>query len=89
VTAEAMAYGRPVIGARAGATTELVDDGVNGFLFDEGDSEQLAEKIMLLFDNPEKLREMGDNALSTARCKFTNEKYALSIIDIYKKILNS
>lgn len=45
VTVEYMAHGRPVIGADAGATVELVDDGVTGLLFEPGDVDSLAAAI--------------------------------------------
>jgi glycosyltransferase involved in cell wall biosynthesis len=36
-TLEAQGFGLPVIGCRAGATPELVDDGINGYLVNPGD----------------------------------------------------
>src|SRR4030042_586656 len=33
---EAFAYGKPVIGARIGGIPEMIEDGVNGFLFEPG-----------------------------------------------------
>ncbi|MFH0854005.1 MAG: glycosyltransferase family 4 protein [bacterium] len=46
---EAMAIGKIVIASRIGAIEEFVEDGKNGFLFNPGDSVELAEKINLLF----------------------------------------
>jgi glycosyltransferase involved in cell wall biosynthesis len=45
---EAMAAGVPCIGAESGGIREIIDDGVNGFLFAPGDSNALAEKIRTL-----------------------------------------
>jgi glycosyltransferase involved in cell wall biosynthesis len=45
---EAMAAGVPCIGADSGGIREIIDDGVNGFLFAPGDSNALAEKIRTL-----------------------------------------
>lgn len=42
---EAMACGVPVIGSRIGALPEYIEDGKNGFLFEPGDAEQLAECV--------------------------------------------
>jgi glycosyltransferase involved in cell wall biosynthesis len=36
-TLEALGFGLPVIGCRAGATPELIDDGINGYLVNPGD----------------------------------------------------
>ncbi len=42
---EAMAYGLPVIATRAGAVSEIINDGVEGFLVSPGDETALAECI--------------------------------------------
>lgn len=42
---EAMAYGKIVIGSNVGGIKELINDKVNGFLFDAGDTESLL-KVM-------------------------------------------
>ncbi|MCL4310612.1 MAG: glycosyltransferase [Actinomycetota bacterium] len=45
VTMEAMASGLPVVAVDAMALPELVRDGINGFLFQNGDHEYLAKKV--------------------------------------------
>lgn len=42
---EAMACGSPVIGSAIGGLLDYIDDGVNGFLFEAGSGEELANKI--------------------------------------------
>jgi glycosyltransferase involved in cell wall biosynthesis len=42
---EAMACGLVVVATRTGGTPEMIDDGVDGLLFDPGDSEQLADRL--------------------------------------------
>ena len=83
VTAEAMAYGRPVIGADAGATSELVQDGADGLLFRAGDSVDLAGKIRLLAHDRHLLAGLGENAVRKAHQEFTVEKYAESMERIF------
>lgn len=48
VLIEALACGVPVVAPQITGIPELVQDGVNGFLFISGDSDQLAEKIVEL-----------------------------------------
>ena len=45
--------GTPVIGARVGGVPELIDDGINGSLFNHKDSEGLAKKIKELWSDRE------------------------------------
>jgi len=87
VTAESMAYGRPVLGADSGANPELIKDGFNGFLFRSGDAADLASKIRTLLADPVMLEQMGRNAAETAREKFTNEKYGELMERIFLSVL--
>jgi 1,2-diacylglycerol 3-alpha-glucosyltransferase len=64
---EAMACGRPMLLANAVALPELVDDGVNGYLFKAGDVTDAAMCITLLADQPERWAEMGAASLRKAR----------------------
>ena len=45
--------GTPVIGARVGGVPELIDDGINGRLFEQKDYKELAKIIRELWENPE------------------------------------
>ena len=42
----------PVIASNIGGMTELVEDGVNGLLFQVADNGDLARKIELVIDRP-------------------------------------
>lgn len=55
----------PLACVEAGATLDLIDDGYNGFVFEEGDVRRIARKIMWLIDHPSECREMGLNAWKT------------------------
>jgi glycosyltransferase involved in cell wall biosynthesis len=56
---EYMALGKPVIATNGGGTSELMKDGVTGYLVREGDVYQLAEKISFLLDNKDISLGMG------------------------------
>jgi glycosyltransferase involved in cell wall biosynthesis len=45
---EAMAAGKPILSTKVGGIPDLVQDGVNGFLFDIGEVDQVVEKILEL-----------------------------------------
>jgi glycosyltransferase involved in cell wall biosynthesis len=84
---EAMAQGRPVIGADAAGTAELVQHEVDGLLFRAGDSEDLARKIRHLAQHRRDLCFLGENAAAKAEREFTVEKYAQSMEQIFAQCL--
>lgn len=62
-TMEAMACGLPVIAANAYALPELVHHNENGFLFQPGDSEELARYMDVLCSDTEQRGRMGQESL--------------------------
>ena len=56
---EAMAMGIPVISTRHSGIAELVEHGRSGFLVEEKDSDDMAERINCMIRNPDILPEMG------------------------------
>ena len=65
--ARAIACGLPVVACSTGATSELVIDGVNGFLVPPSDPLRLGRVIETLIDNPELRRTMGHKSLELAQ----------------------
>lgn len=63
VLVEAMAAGLPCIASiHAGATNDLIKDGVTGFAMDFSETEKVAEKVNWILENPELSEEIGQNA---------------------------
>jgi glycosyltransferase involved in cell wall biosynthesis len=56
---EAMATGRPVVAPKVGSIAESVADGVTGYLTEQGNGEQTAQRICELLENMELARSMG------------------------------
>lgn len=83
---EAMAYQNvPIIQNVEGANL-IVDDGVSGYLV-ENNPKYYAERIEFLFNNKEKLSEMGKNARDKIAKDFNSNKQAQNIIEYYAKNL--
>jgi len=57
VVLESMASGVPVVGARAGGIPNLIKDGVDGYLVTPGDTDGFVEKISMLRENKDGIRE--------------------------------
>jgi glycosyltransferase involved in cell wall biosynthesis len=60
---EAMACARPMLAANAVALPELVSDGLNGYLFKQGDDSDAAHWMEKLADHPELWAGMGAASL--------------------------
>lgn len=81
VVIEAMACGTPVIGADSWAIPEMIEDKKNGFLFEPGNSEELAE-ILNDFSASKKMR---DSALKTSKV-YSREKCADKLEKFYRRL---
>jgi glycosyltransferase involved in cell wall biosynthesis len=81
---EAAMHGIPVIASRSGGLPEVVEDGVDGFLFDVGNVSALAQHLMTLISNPSLRRSMGDRARTRAKERFGRARF----VDDFLKILN-
>lgn len=88
VTIEAMLNGNPVIGANTGGTKELIQDRVTGLLYEQGNSNDLAEKIEELINNYELRKNIVEQAYDYSKNNFTTKMNAKKIIEEYRKILN-
>ncbi len=68
---EAMAHGLPVVAARTGGLPDKVIPGRTGFLVDPGSTEQLAQALAVLRDDPELRAAMGRNGRELVRSKYS------------------
>lgn len=83
VVIESFSVKTPVIGSRTTGIMEIIRDSEDGFLFETGNAEDLAFKILEIIKNPE-LRETFSNNCYLRFC----ENFELNVVinDLYKKI---
>ncbi|WP_276348749.1 glycosyltransferase family 4 protein [Daejeonella sp. JGW-45] len=86
VVMEAMSMGLPVIGSSLGGTPEQVEDGWNGYLFENKNPIDLAAKIELLFDDPQKLKEFGRRSTERMENLFSLQLHEGKILELYKSL---
>lgn len=81
---EAWAYGRPVIGARIGGISDIIDDGGDGLLVPFGDSAVLAVALTALLDDPERARVMGARGRGKVAARHTWDRVYARIRPAYE-----
>jgi glycosyltransferase involved in cell wall biosynthesis len=69
VLIEAMACEVPVVGSSSGEIPSVVGDA--GLVFREGDEEDLHSKLVFLWSNPERRRELSERGLKRVRSRFS------------------
>lgn len=83
---ESMALGKPLIVSDVGGLPELVEDGINGYIYNDGVNE-LAECIKRMMRLPEqKYREMAQASQYRAKILFSSDKYIEEIERYYSAV---
>ena len=84
VAREALSLGIPVIASSLGALPEVIFDDVNGFLFEPGNHQALAQIIKRIANNPQILSKL--ECPGPAKI-MTLEEHAEQIIQIYQAVM--
>jgi glycosyltransferase involved in cell wall biosynthesis len=71
---EAMHAGLPVIASDLGATPDFIINGKTGFMVNPDNIDDIAARIDELLSDPDKCRQMGQEAQKLARAEYTWEK---------------
>jgi glycosyltransferase involved in cell wall biosynthesis len=88
VLIEAMAMSKPVVGARGGAVTEIVEEGRTGLTFTPGDPSSLAEMVRRLLLSPEKAVAMGRNGRARLDSEFDIRTNVRKTQEIYDSLMH-
>lgn len=80
---EAMASGIPCLSSvNAGATADLIEEGVTGFKVNFAESEQIAKKIDWILNHPQEMTELGKRASNFIASEYSLSKCSERIISI-------
>lgn len=82
---EAMAVGKPLAYTPVGAHREVLKDGINGYVFNPGDINEMQNVLTNMLANPDQLKNMGLENREYVVNDFSVEK----IVDDFKNIINS
>lgn len=85
---EYMAAGLPVICTNTGGNSELVKEGINGFLINHEDEEMLYDKIMFFYFDKITVEKMGQDGRKILVNNFSITSMAKEYEQLYTKMIN-
>lgn len=85
---ESALYEKTVVSTDVGGVSMLIDDGLNGYLFQPGDSSRLYERMKELLLDSNKCVDMGKRLHEKAGSRYSLENMAEDYSKIYKRILS-
>lgn len=87
VTVEAMLSGLPCVVTDFGPARELVDDGVSGYISPLSDYNNIADRLISILNNPEKVYEIIRRCRINAVDRFNVSKLITETVDMYLALL--
>jgi glycosyltransferase involved in cell wall biosynthesis len=85
---EAMAHGLPIVTSNASGIPEIVQDGLHGVLFREGDSCDLLEALRWALGHPSQMQEMARKA-SERVLEFSEDKMVEQTLQVLQQLGNA
>jgi glycosyltransferase involved in cell wall biosynthesis len=85
---EGWSKGKPVIGCRIPAVSEVVDDGSTGLLVEPGSTEDLARALGRLLDDPAMASRLGERGRTELEARFTWRAVAERVESVYELLLD-
>lgn len=86
---EAMANALPCVGVDCCAMPELIENGKSGLLARRGDAEDLAAKMLVLADAPDRASEMGVHGYRRVQDRFSWSKVTARMLDAIEARLSA
>jgi L-malate glycosyltransferase len=84
VLVEAMAQGLPVVAPASGGPLEIVKDGVTGFLFQPGDVDDAADRVLRICRDLDLARRMGRAGRDRVESLFTSDRQLAATIPLLR-----
>ncbi len=85
---ESLAAGCPTVATAVGGMKEIIIDDFNGLLAEPESPASIAEKVLMLIDDPEKMRRLSKNAIEDCKKRFSPEVVAAQTLDYYQSVLD-
>lgn len=81
---EALAIGKPIVATNVRGNADIVEDGVNGYLVEQNNYEQMADRIFKIYSDNKLAASMSKNAIKMAE-KYSIDSVNKSLANVYKK----
>ena len=88
VLVEALAAKKAVIGANIEGIPNVISDGVDGLLFEVGNSDDLAKKMETLIVNSKLRDNMGRQGMVKATKQYSGRAYYKNLVQFYSEVIN-
>jgi glycosyltransferase involved in cell wall biosynthesis len=85
----AMSYGRPVVVSDLPGMTEMITDGVNGYVFPNGSKEALADALIRALQSDNERGEIGARAMEYVRQYHSWNQIGVVTAQLYRSLLSS
>ena len=86
---ESYAWGRPVIASDLGSRRELVEHGVTGLLYADGDREELAHSMGFLYSRPDLIGKMGAAARRRVKANHDPDQHLEKLLELYCQLTSA
>jgi glycosyltransferase involved in cell wall biosynthesis len=85
---EYMALGKCVIATNGGGNLEIIKNEITGYLINQSAEMELTNAIDFLLNNPQKLKEMGNEGKKRIKEVFSYEQMINGTLNVYLRLLN-
>ncbi|MBT2733323.1 N-acetyl-alpha-D-glucosaminyl L-malate synthase BshA [Bacillus sp. ISL-7] len=88
VALEAMACGVPCVGTNVGGVPEVINHGMNGFICEVGDIDDISNKSLAILVDQDLHQQFSKQSVETAKTKFKADQIVEQYEQIYFNLLN-
>jgi len=88
VAAEALAKGTPALVSDLGGLTEIVDDGVTGWLVKPGDHQHLADRVVWMIEHRDGVAKMRRRARTAFVERFSSDRVVQQWVTAYRDVID-
>lgn len=85
---EAMSSGKIVVASRVGGIPEIIENNYNGFLFEKGNSKELAQILVKILEKTVNISQIQKNARKTVELKYNWSMRSKEIVSAYKETVS-